>query len=99
MWVSDGAFQGIIESVRDVTQRMRAEEALQQCAERLRDLNAQLAEVAEAERRRLLGELDDWISGQICGWLYILRTRGRKTLFSNSLTMTRPDMPTPPAPP
>ena len=43
IWGSDGAFQGIIESVRDVTQRMRAEEALQQYAERLRALSAQPA--------------------------------------------------------
>jgi signal transduction histidine kinase len=60
-WGLDGAFQGIIESMRDVTERVRAQEALQQYAERLRALSAQLAEVAEAERQRLARELHDQV--------------------------------------
>jgi signal transduction histidine kinase len=65
MWGSDGAFQGIIESMRDVTERVRAQEALQQYAERLRALSAQLAEVAEAERQRLARELHDQVGQQL----------------------------------
>ncbi len=65
LWGSDGSFQGIIESMRDVTERMRAEEALQQYAERLRALSAQLAEVAEAERQRLARELHDQVGQRL----------------------------------
>jgi signal transduction histidine kinase len=61
LWGADGTFQGIIESVRDITERVQAEEALQQYAERLRALSARLAEVAEAERQRLARELHDQV--------------------------------------
>ena len=61
LWGTDGTFQGIIESVRDITERQRAEEALQQHAERLRALAARLAEVTEAERQRLARELHDQV--------------------------------------
>jgi signal transduction histidine kinase len=59
LWGEDGTFQGIIESVRDITERIQAEEALQQYAQRLRALAVQLAEVAEAERQTLARELHD----------------------------------------
>ena len=61
LWGADGTFQGIIESMRDITERQRAEEALQQYTERLRALTAQMAEVAEAERQRLARELHDQV--------------------------------------
>jgi len=61
LWGADGTFQGIIESVRDITERVQAEEALQQYTERLRALAAQIAEVAEAERQRLARELHDQV--------------------------------------
>jgi len=61
LWGADGSFEGIIESVRDITQRKRDEEALQQYAERLRALTARLAEVAEIERQRLARELHDQV--------------------------------------
>jgi signal transduction histidine kinase len=61
LWGADGSFEGIIESVRDITQRKRDEEALQQYAERLRALAARLAEVAEVERQRLARELHDQV--------------------------------------
>jgi signal transduction histidine kinase len=61
LWGSDGAFQGIIESMRDITERTRAEEALQEYAERLRALTGQLAEVREAERQQLARELHDQV--------------------------------------
>jgi signal transduction histidine kinase len=59
LWGEDGTFQGIIESVRDITERIQAEEALQQYAQRFRALAVQLAEVAEAERQTLARELHD----------------------------------------
>jgi len=65
LWGVDGAFEGIIESMRDVTERMRAQAALQQNTERLRALSAQLAEVAEAERQRLARELHDQVGQQL----------------------------------
>jgi two-component system sensor histidine kinase UhpB len=65
MYGPDGTCQGIIESMRDVTERVRAQEALQQYAERLRALSAQLADVAEAERKRLARELHDQVGQQL----------------------------------
>jgi signal transduction histidine kinase len=61
LWGADGAFQGVIESVRDITERERAAEALQQYTERLRALTARLAEVTEVERQRLARELHDQV--------------------------------------
>jgi len=78
MWESDGTFQGIVESMRDVTKRLRAEEALQHYAERLRALSAQLAEIAEAERRRLVRELHDQVGQRLTALginLNIIRTQ------------------------
>ncbi len=57
----DGCFQGIIESIRDITERRRAEEELRRYAGRLRSLTARLAEVAEKERQRLARELHDQV--------------------------------------
>lgn len=78
MWGPDGAFQGIIESMHDVTEQVRAEEALRQYAERLRALSAQLAEVAEAERQRLARELHDQVGQNLTALginLNIVRTQ------------------------
>ncbi|MFQ5857357.1 MAG: ATP-binding protein [Anaerolineae bacterium] len=61
LWGADGTFQGIIESMRDITEHRRAEEALQQHADRLLALTAQLAEAEEAERQRLARELHDQV--------------------------------------
>jgi signal transduction histidine kinase len=61
LWEADGSFQGIIESMRDITERVQSEEALQQYAERLRALTAKLAEVGEAERQRLARALHDQV--------------------------------------
>lgn len=46
---------------RDISERKRTEEALQQYAERLRALATRLAEVAEAEQQRLARELHDQV--------------------------------------
>ena len=78
LWEADGTFQGIIESVRDITERKRAEEALQQRTERLQALAAELAEVAEAERQRLARELHDQVGQNLTALginLNIVRTQ------------------------
>jgi signal transduction histidine kinase len=78
MWGPDGTFQGIIESMHDVTERVRAEEALQQYAEHLRALTTQLAVVAEAERQRLARELHDQVGQRLTALsinLNIVRTQ------------------------
>ncbi len=78
LWGADGAFQGIIESMRDITERKRAEEALQQHTERLRALTAQMAEVAEDERQRLARELHDQVGQNLTALginLNIIRTQ------------------------
>jgi signal transduction histidine kinase len=78
LWGGDGAFQGIIESMRDITERVQAQEAMQQYAERLRALSARLAEVAEAERQRLSRELHDQIGQNLTALginLNIVRTQ------------------------
>ena len=56
-----GTIQGIIESIHDITESQKAEEAKQQYAERLRALATQLTEVAEIERSRLARELHDQV--------------------------------------
>jgi len=63
---------------RDITERKRAEEALQQHTERLRALATQLAEVAEAERQRLARELHDQVGQNLTALginLNIVRTQ------------------------
>ena len=57
----DGSFQGIIESLRDITEQRRIEGERLRDADRLRALSAQLAEVTEAERQRLSRELHDQV--------------------------------------
>jgi signal transduction histidine kinase len=78
LWGADSAFLGIIESMRDVTERVRVEQSLQQYAERLRALTGQLAEVAEAERQRLARELHDQVGQRLTALginLNIVRTQ------------------------
>lgn len=58
-WAIDGAFAGVIESMRDITEYQRTEQAMLQYADRLKALAAQLAEVEDAERQRLARELHD----------------------------------------
>lgn len=57
----NGIFQGIIESNRDITEKIKVEQALQQYTEQLRALTVQLAEVEDAERLRLSRELHDQV--------------------------------------
>jgi two-component system sensor histidine kinase UhpB len=58
-WTADGSFSGIIESLRDITDRKKAEEAILKYTERLKALAAQIAEVEDSERQRLARELHD----------------------------------------
>lgn len=55
----NGSFAGIIESMRDITDLKRIDEAMLQYADRLKALAAQLAEVEDAEKQRLARELHD----------------------------------------
>ena len=78
LWGADGTFQGVIESMRDITKHKQAEEALQQHTERLRALAAQMAEVTEAERQRLARELHDQVGQNLTALginLNIVRTQ------------------------
>ena len=54
-------FIGSYATFHDITERVRAQEALQQHTKRLRALTAQRAEVVEAERQRLARELHDQV--------------------------------------
>jgi glucose-6-phosphate-specific signal transduction histidine kinase len=76
--VADGTIEGIIEAMRDITERRRAEEALQQYTARLRALTTRLAEVAENERQRLARELHDQLGQNLTALginLNIIRAR------------------------
>ena len=56
-----GGFAGITAVVRDITDRKRSEEAARNDARRRRALTTRLAEVEEAERKRVVQELHDQI--------------------------------------
>jgi two-component system sensor histidine kinase UhpB len=58
---TDGSIQGIIESMRDITEHKQAEQDLIQYTERLKAISAQLAEVEDLERQRLSRELHDQV--------------------------------------
>ena len=78
LWGEDGHVQGIIESSRDITERSRAEQSLQEYAERLRALAERLDEVAENERLRLSRELHDQVGQNLTALginLNIVRTQ------------------------
>ena len=73
----DGSFQGMIESLRDITEQRQAEEERRRHADRLRALSAQLADVTEAERQRLSRELHDQVGQNLTALginLNIIRT-------------------------
>lgn len=61
LWNNDGSFQGIIESLRDVTEHKQAEQDLIKYTERLKAISTQLVEIEESERQRLARELHDQI--------------------------------------
>ena len=55
----DGDPLGVVGIARDITERVQAEEALQQSERKLRHLSSQLLKIQEQERRRLSLELHD----------------------------------------
>lgn len=78
LWGSDHVCYGIIESARDITDRVQAERSLQQYARRLRDLGERLAQVSETERQRLARELHDQVGRNLTALginLNIVRTQ------------------------
>jgi signal transduction histidine kinase len=77
-WGKGTALGSTVVVVRDITERVQAEEALHQYAERLRALATQMAEVEEAERQRLARELHDQVGQSLTALginLNIVRTQ------------------------
>jgi Rrf2 family protein len=84
LWGPDATCQGIIESVRDITERAKAEQALQRYAQRLRALGERLAQVSEAERQQLARELHDQVGRNLTALginLNIIRTQVKADLM------------------
>jgi PAS domain S-box-containing protein len=73
----DGSITGTIAVAVDVTDRKSAEVALRQHAERLRVLSRQLAEVQEADQRRIARELHDEIGQSLTALKLTLMTASR----------------------
>ncbi|KVF75853.1 histidine kinase [Burkholderia sp. FL-7-2-10-S1-D7] len=63
--IRDGTGKLYTVMLRDVTERMRAENALKQSREELRDLSANLQNVREEEKKRIARELHDDLGQQL----------------------------------
>jgi PAS domain S-box-containing protein len=61
----EGNLIGAIESIRDITDRKKAEESLLESEKRLRHLSAQLLTAQEEERRRISREVHDSIASSL----------------------------------
>ncbi|MFC1932618.1 ATP-binding protein [Chloroflexota bacterium] len=87
---TDGTFQGIIESGRDITERKQAEHTLQQYTERLRAMASQLAELAETERQQLARELHDQVGQNLTALgidLNIIKTQMQEKMPASVLSL------------
>lgn len=75
-----GELRGVIEYVRDVTKRRRAEEALKDSERKLRFLTSQLLSAQEDERRRLSQGLHDELGHALLAMKLDLRVMGKQLL-------------------
>ena len=80
---ADGAIAGAVIVNEDVTERVRAEKALHESAQRLQNLSRRLLEVQEQERRYLSRELHDEF-GQLLGTI-MLHLQTAKGIAGESL--------------
>ncbi len=76
---TDGLIQQAVVVNEDVTERVRAEEALRESANRLHRLSRRLLEVQEEERRHLARELHDEVGQILTGLGLILKPIGALT--------------------
>jgi signal transduction histidine kinase len=67
-----------VAALRDLTERKRAEQTLQEYAQRLQDLSRRLLEVQEQERGRLAQELHDEVGQILTGLRLTLERGGRR---------------------
>jgi signal transduction histidine kinase len=67
---------GAINVFEDITERMRADQALRESADRLQTLSRRLLEVQEAERRHLARELHDEIGQMLTSLRLLLNWNG-----------------------
>ncbi len=65
LWSKDGSFQGVIESIRDITERMKSNDQLRQYSSRLRALASKSSDVVETERKHLTQELHDQVGQKL----------------------------------
>jgi PAS domain S-box-containing protein len=62
----DGSVLGGIALVEDISERLRAQEALQESERRLRFLSSRLLTAQEKERKKIAGELHDSVGSSLC---------------------------------
>lgn len=77
---ANGELQGVIEYVRDVTERRLAEEALKESEQKLRYLASQLLTAQEDERRRLSQELHDELGHALLSMKLDVRAMAKQLL-------------------
>jgi PAS domain S-box-containing protein len=87
----DGSFQGAVAVLMDVTERVRAEEALRRSENELRELSGQLLTVQEMERKRIAADLHDGLGQSLSALKFYVEgvkdlvTRGSQTESGEAL--------------